>query len=82
VNSEKAVQERSKKQKREQDKSKEFNRTVRNSSSAKGSSEASRVPAQRRQFELEFRSIASLAFCLDLEEFKKLFVLSESYSRS
>jgi hypothetical protein len=56
-----------------------------------GSSKAGRVPAQRRQFELEFRSLASLAFWLDqeedsvqlvLEEFKELPVLSKSCWRS
>jgi hypothetical protein len=46
-----------------------------------------RVPAQRRQFELEFRSLASLAVWLDQEEemvqlvpeeFEELTVLSRS----
>jgi hypothetical protein len=40
----------------------DFDRTVRSSS------KVGPVAAQRRQFELEFRSLASLAIWLDLEE--------------
>jgi hypothetical protein len=60
---------------------------VRRNSRIRDSSNASRVSAQRRQFELEFRSLASLAICLDQEEelvqvvseeFKELPVVSKS----
>jgi hypothetical protein len=45
---------------------KEINRTVRSSS------RAGRVLAQRRQFDLEFRSLASLAVWLDQEDLVQL----------
>jgi hypothetical protein len=47
---------------------KEFNWTVRSSSGIEGKSKAGQVQAQRRQFELMFRSLGSLALWLDREE--------------
>jgi hypothetical protein len=54
----------------------ESSRTVRRSSTeqweavqeSRGSSKAGQVPTQRRQFDLEFRSLAGLAILLDQEE--------------
>jgi hypothetical protein len=46
----------------------QFKRTMRSIPRDKGSSKAGPVPAQRRQLELEFRSLASLAVWLDQEE--------------
>jgi hypothetical protein len=67
--------------------SKEFDRAVRSCCRVRGQFKLGRVPAQRRQVELEFRSLAGLAVWLDQEEelsqlvpeeFKELPALSKS----
>jgi predicted transcriptional regulator len=56
----------------------EFKRAVSSSSGVTVQFKAGRVPAQRRQFELEFRSLARLAVWLDQEE-ESVQLVSEEY---